>query len=281
MLNIKTLEHESLEIIYNTFIKAFVDYEVSMNPSFSDFKQMLRRRSYDSKYSVGAYVNEELVGFILNGSGVFNDKKTLYDQGTGVIKEYRRQGITSQMFQFVKEIMQIHKIEQYLLEVLTVNEKAYELYLKEGFKVSRTLNCYRLDEELVNDSLLSLETSYAKNTEGLEIFNTCKPSWQNSFEAIMNVKDDYNIIHYYHENKWIAYAIIQKESGDIAQLAVKEEYRRQGVGSIIIKDLKNHTNSDTLSMINVDDEYNELNQFLKKHGFVKFVDQYEMVHLEE
>lgn len=281
MLNIKTLEHESLEIIYSTFIKAFVDYEVAMNPSFSDFQQMLRRRSYDSKYSVGAYVNEELVGFILNGSGVFNDKKTLYDQGTGVIKEYRRQGITSQMFQFVKEIMQIHKIEQYLLEVLTVNEKAYELYLKEGFKVSRTLNCYRLDEELVNDSLITLETLYVKDTEGLEIFNTCQSSWQNSFEAIMNVKEDYNIIHYYHENQWIAYAIIQKESGDIAQLVVKEEYRRQGFGSIIIKDLKNHTNSDTLSMINVDDEYNELNQFLKKHGFVKFVDQYEMVHLED
>lgn len=41
---------------------------------------------------MGAFDNEELVGFVLNGFRNWYGKTTVYDTGTGVLPKYRRQG---------------------------------------------------------------------------------------------------------------------------------------------------------------------------------------------
>lgn len=83
-----------------------------------------------------------MVGFILNGLRSWNGKTTVYDIGTGVIIDYRRQGITSNMLLNVKEILKQKQVEQYLLEIIQSNTSAVQFYKKEGFKVKRkSLRC--------------------------------------------------------------------------------------------------------------------------------------------
>ena len=57
------------------------------------------------------------MGFVLNGFRDWNGKATVYDLGTGVIGEYRKQGITSNIMSCLKALLKEEGVEQYLLEV--------------------------------------------------------------------------------------------------------------------------------------------------------------------
>ncbi|WP_345742161.1 hypothetical protein [Clostridium botulinum] len=45
-----------------------------------------------------------LVGFVLNEFRSWNGKPTVYDLGSGVIVEYRRQGVASNMFLIYRKV---------------------------------------------------------------------------------------------------------------------------------------------------------------------------------
>ena len=64
----------------------------------------------------------------MNALGEWQGKPTAYDAGTGVIPAYRRQGIAEELFTFMVPHLKEASVEQYLLEVLTGNERAVALY---------------------------------------------------------------------------------------------------------------------------------------------------------
>jgi len=105
MFDYKTLENTIMETLYKTFLNAFSDYQVKTDLSFWKFQRMLERRGYVSEVSIGAFENQALVGFVLNGFRNWNGKLTVYDTGTGVIGEYRKQGITSNMLLNIRELL--------------------------------------------------------------------------------------------------------------------------------------------------------------------------------
>lgn len=75
----------------------------------------------------------------------------------------------------------------------------------------------------------------------------------------------------------LGYGIIETGSGDIPQLAVRKEYRRQGVAAGILHELAKYTTSDELVLLNVDATYPGMHSFLQALGFEHFIDQYEML----
>ena len=84
-MDYRFLINEDFDLIYNTFIKAFSDYVVKMQPGREQFFEMLTRRGANYGISVGAYDSGDLVGFNLNGIDSYNDELTVYDVATGVI----------------------------------------------------------------------------------------------------------------------------------------------------------------------------------------------------
>lgn len=130
MLAYRTLNDASIETLHEAFQNAFSDYQVEMDLPIETFKQMLQRRGYAPEISIGAFKDDRLVGFVLNGLRNLNGKTTVYDIGTGVIIDYRRQGVTSNMLLNVKEVLKQNQIEQYLLEVIQSNTSALQLYKK-------------------------------------------------------------------------------------------------------------------------------------------------------
>ncbi len=127
MFTYKTLEGTGVEVLREVFEDAFSDYQVKMELPLWKFQQMLQRRGFAPEISLGAYHKDRLVGFVLNGLRVWNGKPTVYDMGTGVIGEYRKQGITSSMLMALKSLLKEKRVDQYLLEVLQVNTPAVEL----------------------------------------------------------------------------------------------------------------------------------------------------------
>lgn len=278
MLAYRTLNNVSIETLHEAFQNAFSDYQVEMNLPIETFKQMLQRRGYAPEISIGTFKDDRLVGFVLNGLRNLNGKTTVYDIGTGVIIDYRRQGVTSNMLLNVKEVLKQNQIEQYLLEVIQSNTSALQLYKKEGFKIRRNFSCFKIDKK----SYAPVKNHKVEHTdqmawEQLREFWDFEPSWQNSIDSVNAVSKEflYSIVHY--DNTIAGYGIINKKTGDIPQIAVKKVYRGKGIGRSIVTDLIENTESQKINALNVDDESKCMKDFLIKLGFEPIVSQYEML----
>ena len=274
----KILDKTSTEILHKTFLDAFSDYQVKIDLPFWKFKQMLERRGYVPEMSIGAFKNQMLVGFILNGFRNWNGKSTVYDLGTGVVGEYRRQGITSNMLLNIKEVLKEKQVEQYLLEVIKSNTSAVQLYKKQGFEIQREFTCFQLDKNKYNPiTTCKVEHVDRINWRQLTKFWDFKPSWQNSIDSINAVPKAfiYSIVHF--DNTIVGYGIIDKKTGDIPQIAVNKHYRGKGIARSIMTDMIKNAESHKISVINVDDQFKSTKDFLLELGFEYSVGQYEML----
>ncbi|MFU0825882.1 GNAT family N-acetyltransferase [Clostridium sp.] len=281
MFSYKTFENISIEKIHNTFLEAFSDYQVKIDLPLLKFEKMIQRRGYVVEASIGAFNNNILVGFILNSIRQWNGKLTAYDTGTGVIKAYRKHGITSNMFLNVRQILEEIGVEQYLLEVIQSNTSAVNLYKKQGFKILRNFECFNLYKNMYN-SITTYKTQHINMiTESqwkkLIKFWDFKPSWQNSIDSINAVSNTfiYSIVSI--DDTIVGYGIIDKNTGDIPQIAVDKNYRCKGIGRSIFTDLLNSTKSYNIGVINVDSQCISMRNFLLNLGFSQNLKQYEMV----
>jgi ribosomal protein S18 acetylase RimI-like enzyme len=274
----ETLNETSPEKLHKAFLEAFFDYQVKSELPFWKFEQMLQRRGYNSEISIGAFENERLVGFVLNGLRSWNGKTTAYDLGTGVIPECRRQGITSDMLEHIKKLFKEKQVEQYLLEVIKSNTSAIQLYKKQGFIIQREFSCFELDKnKFIPLTTCNVEHVERVNLEQLKEFWDFNPSWQNSIASINALPEAfiYSVVRF--NNIIVGYGIIDKKTGDIPQIAVNKNYRGNGIARSIIIDLLKSTESHKICVLNVETQFKSIEKFLKKMGFEYRVGQYEML----
>lgn len=221
MFSYKTLDKTSIEILHKAFVNAFSDYQVKIDLPIWKFKQMLQRRGYIAEMSIGAFLNEKLVGFVLNGYRIWNGKLTVYDIGTGVVSNYRRQGVTNNILSNIKNIIKEEQVKQYLLEVIKSNESAVNLYKKQNFEIQRELECFQLDKSQYN-SIINYKVEHVNKIDLNQLiqFWDFNPSWQNSIDSINAISEAflYSIVRF--DNTIVGYGIIDKKTGDIPQIAV-------------------------------------------------------------
>ena len=158
MITFKTLDGIDTKDIHSCFLEAFANYEVPFNITLDEFSYMLARRGCDFSMSYGAFNNELLVGFVLNGIGIWNGIPTAYDTGTGIIPDFQGKGIAKDLFRFVIEDLVDKGQKQYLLEVIKTNTKAVQLYKELGFEVTRTYDYYVFENKDL-DKIQSKSTS--------------------------------------------------------------------------------------------------------------------------
>lgn len=278
MIYFKTLDNISIEVVHKTFQEAFSDYQVKIELPLWKFQQMLLRRGYHPAISIGAFQDERLVGIVLNGLRQWKGKVTAYDLGTGVIAEFRRQGITSEMLLQVKSLLKTKQVEQYFLEVLKTNQSAIELYNKQGFELQREFSCYQLEKE----KFIPKTSVKVKHLERLELkelreFWNFEPSWQNSESSIEAVPEAFEYVIAEYSSTVIAYGMIDKKTGDIPQIAVHKDNRRKGIGSSILSELVRSTDAQRVSVLNVEASDKNMNDFMVQSGFNYQVGQYEML----
>lgn len=279
----RSLTDTTIKCIHEAFLQAFSDYQVPMNMSLETFERKLRRNGFKSEVSAGAFEDGRLVGFVLNGVREWAGEKTIYDTGTGVVPEFRGDGIGNRLLNLVNELCVRNNINVYQLEVIQDNVGAVNLYKKQGFQVKRNLNCYRLSEKLVGVSTNTRWKLYQAEKMNKELWNLARnfweyiPSWQNGENAVCAVEDSFGYTLVELEGVLIGYGIVDKVTGDIAQLAVDCHYRRRGIGTAILQDLLSQTQKSSLTVINVDERDESLNAFLKQMGFQIYATQYEMV----
>ncbi|MEG2788349.1 MAG: GNAT family N-acetyltransferase [Romboutsia sp.] len=281
MINYNTLENVSVDKLHNTLVEAFSDYEVKIDIPILKFQQNLKRIGYVEKASIYASDKDRLVGLLLNGIRQWDGKLTAYDAGTGVIKEYRNKSISSNMFLNTVQLLKEMEVEQCLLEVIQSNVSAVHLYKKQGFEVSREFECFNLDKKLFTytpkHKVQHIDLIDENDWIELTRFWDFKPSWQNSIDSINALSDTfiYSIVSI--DDIIVGYGIIDKKTGVIPQIAVDKKYRGRGIGTSIFADLLIRTESDNISIVNVDSQCISMKDLLLNLGFKQILKQYEMV----
>lgn len=280
MITFNSLKDIDIDELFIAFGNAFSDYDFQLDKA--DLSHMLLRRGYDPNYSFGAFDNGKLVAFTLNGIGQFMGKSTAYDTGTGTTLDYRGRGLAAKIFNFAVPILKDAGFEQYLLEVLRHNVKAFKIYKSLGFTVSRSLNYYAINKNDIkwkNDALnrsVIIESAPISDLRSFDIFHDMHPSWQNSPVALEKVHEKIKVITAIQQGKTVGYAAFEPHSGDIALIGVDKDHRHQGIGLRIIQDVVESIDNDDIKMINVDIECRSMIAFLEYLGIPATGGQYEM-----
>jgi ribosomal protein S18 acetylase RimI-like enzyme len=281
MLKIESLDKISFDVIYAAFNEAFKDYEVQINKD--EFRVMLKRRGFVPELSFGAFENNKLVSFTLNGTGSYNGKKTAYDTGTGTIEAYRGKGIASNIFTNSIPFLKEAGISHYLLEVLQHNTGAVSVYKKLGFIVSREFNYFKQNNAEVSLLPKDLPVTFSikeisiDNIDRFEKFWDFNPSWQNSIEAIRRCVTDFKIIGAYQKIKPVGYCIIEPNSGDITQIAVDKLHRRKGIGTALLCEAVRRNCHSSVKVINSEISCQAMTFFLEANSIPLKGKQYEMI----
>ena len=152
MIQIKTLNNISIETLTETFNHAFSDYLIPFKLSKEELLVKMKMDNVDLSYSVGAYQNDKLVGFILHGSDRIDNKRVIYNGGTGVIPEARNKKLTQQMYTYIISDFKEIGIHSIVLEAITQNTPAIKTYNSVGFKKERILKCYQGIIEVSNNT---------------------------------------------------------------------------------------------------------------------------------
>lgn len=283
MIKIKTLENTNFQIIHEAAINAFSDYVEQFEVTLEELKYMLERRGCNLSLSFGAFDGDKLVGFTLNGVGEWNGQRTAYDTGTGVIKEYRKQGIATRIFNESLPVLRENKITQYLLEVIKTNTGAFDLYKKAGFKVTREFDYFSMDKDKIeikreiNQPEFQIKKVDKPNWEIYKTLWEFNPSWQNSIDSINRKIEHFDVQEVIVENELAGYGIIERHTGDIPSLAISPNRRRNKIGKILFNKLLEHTDSNEIRITNSAKEYKPFKSFVENLGLPAGYGQYEMI----
>ena len=276
------LDDGYIDLLHAKFCEAFADYVVPFQVSASQFQNHIILNAVDLSSSVGYFVNDEMVGFTLNGLGDWNGIPTVYDAGTGVVPAYRRRGISERMFEMMLPVFKARGIGQCLLEVVTTNDPAIRLYEKLGFSKTRTLLLLEADaaprpsREMPDDIVIrEIDDIEGVLSQG---FWDGTPSWQNSTEAILRSRKIKRVLGAFIDGNCVGYAVFSARFGRIAQLAVAREFRERGVATALLAGMEAETDPGACpQVINIDSQLTGAVDFFRKAGFKQKLAQFEMI----
>lgn len=280
-IKVKSLKDIHFDVIYEAFNQAFANYEVQINKV--QLQTMLKRRGFDPELSFAAFDGDKIVVFTLNGIGDFKGIRTAYDTGTGTLKEYRGQGLATQVFEYSIPFLREAGIKQYLLEVLQHNTKAVSVYRNLGFEVTREFYYAMQTNEHISNLIKESDTLYSVkriSIDQLDLFTEFwdfTPSWQNSFESIQRAVDDFICLGVFADGRIVGYCVFEPISGDLTQIAVDKKYRRQGIASLLLKEILNLNKNSILKIVNTDVSCDSMTNFIKAKNIEVKGKQFEMI----
>lgn len=278
-MEFRNLEHTDFDTLFHGFERAFSDYEIRFEKE--EVRSMLKRRGYNPQLSFAAFENGEIVSFTLNGIGIFNGIPTAYDTGTGTVKEYRGHGLAGNIFGHSLPHLKDAGIRQYLLEVLQNNSNAIAVYRRMNFKITREFNCFRQTIENISNSKATtaeciiepVDTDFISKAQ---IFCDFSPSWQNSMESIKRGKSEIKCIGALINGTPAGYCVFDPNTGDLTQIAVKNEFRRKGIASRLLNEAIGLMKTNFVKVLNIDSDNPSLTEFLNSKNITLANKQFEM-----
>ena len=260
------LNNTNPEQLVQCFNLSFSDYEQPIRFTTDSLKYYLTASNVDLSLSYGAFLDGELIGFILNSSGIYMDENVVFDAGTGIVPEHRGKKVFSRLFEYTAQQLQKHNIAKYYLEVLQSNQRAISIYSKVGFSVSRAYSVLTASGACCEENRSVAAIPYPDFIP-FSTAHSINPSFEHTTYTITRNPQLYEVL-YWDKN---AYCIYAKRNGEIIQMHYNELDGLKAVMSALTEKYP------SAMAKNVDFAYGEVIEMLKEIGFKEITRQYEMV----
>lgn len=276
MITFKTLSDTSSKEILDCFNLSFSDYALPFQLSLQQLETKFGIEDINKDISVGAFHDDELIGFVLHGGRILDTKRVAYNAGTGVVPTERGSGLTTRMYQFILPTLRSMGFDKVVLEVLSENIPAIKSYQRIGFLPRRKLDCFKgeIISGQINKEIRVVEGS-TQDLADLSAIGEIEPTWQNSMESIRNLGKTARQLFAYSGDEFLGYCILNSTNNRILQIAVKKDIRNSRVGSTLLNYIE-HNISKECSIINVDTNYEGPTNFFIRKNMLKSISQDEM-----
>ena len=266
-----------LRDLFNCVKRTFTQANAPLKLSYDEFSiRMLEKLRINGEISGVMLDDEELIGFMLHSRAYFQGIDTIYNGGTGILPAYRGKGIIQKIYKNLLPRLKESGANRILLEVITTNLSALKLYEVMGFKKKRLLHCFKgfVPLDLGLNNLIYRETQDF-NLDRFNSFVDFSPSFLDANDRLNSNWKYEKLIESYQGQTLIGYVIFQRHLGMVSQLGVRKEYRRQGVGTALLKYVQKDCQR-SLTLMNVPAKAKGVLLFLGGIGLVNNIDQYEM-----
>ncbi|MBO6184330.1 MAG: GNAT family N-acetyltransferase [Chryseobacterium sp.] len=273
--NLELVDREELLSVFNT---SFSDYVVPFHLTLEQLELKIALEKIDMTLSVGVFESDKLQGFILQALKEENGKHIIYNAGTGINLECRGKGLVRKMYDLILPVLKEKKADVLTLEVIEKNNPAIRAYENLGFKIARKLFCFNGIIELKKKNTeVSVEEMDHFQWEVFQSFLDIVPSWQNSSAILTDREKRYKILGAYKNQQLVGYAVYNPIARKVSQIAVDKNYRRQGIGTELFRNIEKLSDGQAVSVNNVDDSSENTSAFLEKGvGLKNWLSQFEM-----
>jgi ribosomal protein S18 acetylase RimI-like enzyme len=276
------LSEDHFSRLHQKFVEAFSDYSRPFEFNERQFRNHIVLNAVDLNRSVGCYRSDQLIGFSLNGFGRWKGKSTVYDAGTAVVPNQRRLGASEAMFEMMIPLLRDTGVEQFLLEVITTNKPAVNLYKKLGFEIQRELLLLEAPGRLKIDGKpntdIALREIGAGDLPSLSNLCDAMPSWQNSNEAIQRSEQIKKLVGAFIGDRCVGYVVFSSGLGRVAQFVVDKKHRSLEVGTRLLMAMQDDlAEGCKMQVLNIDSAAADTVEFLMSRGFERVLSQYEMI----
>ena len=111
----------------------------------------------------------------------------------------------------------------------------------------------------------------------LLLFWDFTPRGRTVSEAIGRAAGDFVSLGVFTEEELAGYCVFEPASGDVAQIAVKRQYRRKGIAGLLLREMLRLNRNDSLKIINTDVSCDSMTGFLQAKNIVPQGKQFEMI----
>lgn len=266
-----SLSRIELNTLTPVFNLAFSDYDIPLSLTQAELKGHLDAIDYSREDSMGLFDEGALVGFLLIG----RRGSAAYDGGTGIIPSHRGRGLSHLLIEATAEQLKEQGCTVFILEVLSANIRAKELYLKHGFEEERILSCYRT----ARLSLVSLPTTVdiEESDAPCTAFHRYPPSWQNQNRSIAEGGYTHAVLR--RSASFIGSVAFHRQRGSIAQIVLNDDNNDASTMKEVIIATAKAMESEAVRIINIDERDTVLTSALDSLGGERFALQSEMVRL--
>lgn len=274
-MQIRQLTEQDIPDLLKAINGSFADYIVPFQLNAEQLQFKMQSETIVPEWSIGVFEDKKMIAFIMHGVRTIDGKTVVYNAGTGVLPDYRGQGLVGKMYNYLQPFLKDYQVSQLVLEVIESNRSAIRAYEKNGFVIHRKLLCFggtlQTTPRLNTASVQPLENFLWKDFKS---FWDILPSWQSAVPSMDAAQPA--ALGAFVDAELAGYVLFNPANKRIYQIAVAPQHRRTGIGTQLLAEVQQQLSNEKVQINNVDEAAENLKLFLEKQGLTNDINQFEM-----
>lgn len=274
-MQIRQLTEQDIPDLLKTINGSFADYIVPFQLNAEQLQFKMQSETIVPEWSIGVFEDKKMIAFIMHGVRTINGKTVVYNAGTGVLRDYRGQGLVGKMYNYLQPFLKDYQVSQLVLEVIESNRSAIRAYEKNGFVIHRKLLCFggtlQTTPRLNTASVQPLEKFLWKDFQS---FWDILPSWQSAVPSMHAAQPA--ALGAFVGSELAGYVLFNPANKRMYQIAVAPQHRRTGIGTQLLAEVQQQLSNEKVQINNVDEAAENLKLFLERQGLTNDINQFEM-----